>query len=271
MAQIPRRPVPAGPFLPQSLEFRAFTRSSVGGILSHANLMPRLPRIRIPGMTFHVVHRGNDRSRTFFVDDDYRAYLHLLCLNSQRYRTSVHAYVLMTNHVHMLLTSSLPNGISLTMQHVSAGYARRINDRYRRTGSLWEGRFKSSPIDSEFYCLACYRYIELNPVRAGMVQSPGDYRWSSYHENVGKHALSIVSPHPCYQTLGGTPAVRHERYRGIVHEHLPDQTIAAIRHGASKGLPVGGDAFRTRIETEIGTSLGSREVGVRTRKMKRSK
>jgi putative transposase len=103
-----------------------------------------------------------------------------------------------------------------------------------------------------------------------MVQAPGDYRWSSYHENVGRRALAIVTPHPCYMALGRSPAVRHERYRGIVHEHLPDQTIAAIRHGASKGLPVGGDAFRSRIEIEIGTSLGSREVGVRTRNAKRS-
>jgi putative transposase len=221
-------------------------------------------------MTFHGVHRGNDRSRTFFVEDDYRAYLHLLSLKSRRYGTSVHAYVLMTNHVHLLLTSSLPDGISRTMQHVSAEYARRINDRYRRTGNLWEGRFKSSPIDSEFYCLACYRYIELNPLRAGMVQTPGDYRWSSYHENIGRRSLSIVTPHACYLSLGGSPAVRHEQYRGIVHEHLPDQTIAAIRHGASKGLPVGSDAFKTRIETEIGTSLGSREVGVRARNTKRS-
>jgi REP-associated tyrosine transposase len=221
-------------------------------------------------MTFHVVHRGNDRSRTFFVDDDYRAYLHLLSLKCQRYGTSVHAYVLMPNHVHLLLTSSLPDGISRTMQHVSAGYARRINDRYRRTGNLWEGRFRSSPIDSEFYCLACYRYIELNPLRAGMVQAPGDYRWSSYRENIGRRALSVVTPHPCYLELGGSPTARHERYREIVHEYLPDRTIAAIRHGASKGLPVGGDAFRTRIETEIGTALGSRDVGVRTGKAKRA-
>lgn len=212
--------------------------------------MSRLPRIRIPGITFHVVQRGNDRNRVFFADDDYRAYLHRLNLMSQRYDTSVHAYVLMTNHVHLLLTSRLPDGISRTMQHVSSGYARRINDRYRRTGTLWEARFKSSPVDSEFYCLACYRYIELNPVRAGLVLAPADYRWSSYHENVGKRSVSIVTPHACYEALGRSRSERVDRYREIVHEYLPDRMIADIRHGMRRGSPVGSDRFRKRIEAE---------------------
>jgi putative transposase len=212
--------------------------------------MSRPPRIQVAGVTFHVVQRGNDRNRTFFVEDDYRAYLYRLNLMSRRYETSVHAYVLMTNHVHLMLTSRLPDGISRTMQQVSGGYARRINDRRRRTGPLWEGRFKSSAIDTEFYCLACYRYIELNPVRAGVVAAPGDYRWSSYHENVGKRSLSIVTPHPCYQTLGRSRAAREACYRGIVHEHLPDAAIKDIRDGTSKGQPVGGESFRKRFEIE---------------------
>jgi putative transposase len=225
--------------------------------------MSRLPRIRVPGVTFHVVQRGNDRQRTFFVDDDFRSYLYLLNLCSRRYETSVHAYVLMTNHVHLLVTSKLPDGISRTMQHLAAGYARRINDRYRRTGSLWEGRFRSSPIETEFYCLACYRYIELNPVRAGMVATPAEYRWSSYRENVGRRSPSIVTPHPCYLLLGRTPAVRHERYRGLVHEYLPDRAIAAIRHGMSKGLPVGAESFSRRLEAETGIPFGPRRVRMR--------
>lgn len=222
--------------------------------------MSRLPRIRVPGITFHVVQRGNDRQRTFFVDDDYRSYLHLLILYSRRYETSVHAYVLMSNHVHLLLTSEIPDGISRTMQLVASAYARRINERYGRTGSLWEGRFRSSPIETERYCLACYRYIELNPVRAGMVPAPRDYRWSSYHENAGKRSLSIVTPHPCYLALGPSSAARHESYHGIVHEHLPDRTIAAIRHGVSKGLPVGDETFRQRIVTETGITIGPRRI-----------
>ena len=232
--------------------------------------MARLPRIRIPGITFHVVHRGNDRDRTFFVDDDYRAYLHQVRAKSERYETQVHAYVLMTNHVHLLLTSSQPDGVSRTMQHVAAGYARRVNDRYQRTGSLWEGRFRSSPIDSELYCLACYRYIELNPVRAGMVEAPDAYPWSSYHENTGRALFSVVTPHPCFLELGQSSITRHRRYRRIVHEHLPDQTVADIRHGTIKGLPVGSEAFVKNIETKIGTSLGERRIGVRKRCGQRS-
>jgi putative transposase len=223
--------------------------------------MPRLPRIRVPGITFHIVQRGNDRSRTFFVNDDYRAYLYLLSLMSQRYETEVHAYVLMTNHVHLLMTTKLADGVSRTMQQVAAGYSRRINERLKRTGTLWEGRFKSSPIDSEYYCLACYRYIEMNPVRAGMVRSPGEYRWSSYRENVGQRALSIVNPHPCYLALGESQAARQRNYGDIFLERVPKPTVTEFRRGAVKGLPVGGDAFKSRIESEIGVSLGLRKVG----------
>lgn len=223
--------------------------------------MSRLPRIQIPGITFHVVQRGNDRTRTFFVDDDYRAYLNLLNLMSHRYQTEIHAYVLMTNHVHLLMTSKRADGLSRTMQQVAAGYSRRINDLHQRTGTLWEGRFLSSAIDSEFYCLACYRYIELNPVRAGIVRLPGDYRWSSFGENVGLRSLSIVHPHPCYQALGESVESRHKKYAKLVHERVSGDTLAEIRRGTRKGLPVGGSRFKHQIESEIGKALNPRRVG----------
>lgn len=223
--------------------------------------MSRLPRIRIPGITFHVVQRGNDRNRTFFEDDDYRAYLNLLALMSDRYQTDVHAYVLMTNHVHLLLTSKLADGVSRTMQQVAAGYSRRINDRLQRTGTLWEGRFRSSAIDSEFYCLACYRYIELNPVRAGIVRLPGDYQWSSYSENAGRRAQAIVNPHPCYLALGEQAVTRHKRYADMFRRRISDNTLMEIRHGARKGLPVGGDGFKNQVESKLGTRLTPRKVG----------
>jgi putative transposase len=223
--------------------------------------MPRPPRISIPEITFHIVQRGNDRSRTFFVDDDYRAYLNLLNLMSARYATDVHAYVLMTNHVHLLMTSKLADGVSRTMQQVAAGYSRRINDRHQRTGTLWEGRFRSSAIDSEFYCLACYRYIELNPVRAGLVQYPGDYRWSSYAENAGLCAPAIVKHHPCYLALADSTGLRRERYADLVDERISDHTVTEIRRGAGKGLPVGSDGFKRRIESELGRPLTPRKVG----------
>jgi putative transposase len=223
--------------------------------------MPRPPRIRLPGITFHVVQRGNDRNRTFFVNDDYRAYLNLLNFVSHRYETDVHAYVLMTNHVHLLMTSRLPDGVSRTMQNAAAGYSRRINERLERTGTLWEGRFRSSPIDSDYYALACYRYIELNPVRAGMVASPADYRWSSYHENTGRRSLSIVKPHASYLALGASPRDQRKSYRAIVDGKIPERDLDEFRFGARKGLPVGSTSFRRRIEDATGTKIGSGTIG----------
>ena len=193
--------------------------------------MSRAPRLQIAGLTFHVVHRGNHRERIFFTNDDYLGYLHLLAWMSSRYETKIHAYVLMTNHVHMLMTAERPDGVSLTMQNVASTYSRQLNKRLDRQGPLWEGRFRSSLIDTDYYCLACYRYIELNPVRAGIVASPADYRWSSYRENVGQRAPRIVEPHPSFLSLGALPDERAGNYLAILAEVLPVNTLATLRKG----------------------------------------
>jgi putative transposase len=203
--------------------------------------MPRARRLQISGLTFHVVHRGNHRDRVFFSDDDYFSYLHLLALMSSRFETRIHAYVLMTNHVHMLMTAARPDGISRTMQHVAASHSRRLNERLDRQGALWEGRFRSSLIDSDYYCLACYRYIEMNPVRAGIAASPGDYRWSSYCENIGRRSLRMVDPHPSFLALGDSPASRIDCYRGLFAESLPANALTTIREGLRMGLPIRSD------------------------------
>jgi putative transposase len=117
------------------------------------------------------------------------------------------------------------------MQQLGSSYARHVNQQYSRTGTLWEGRFRSSPVDSDYYCLACYRYIELNPVRAGIVAHPKDYRWTSYHENVGQRALSIVAPHASFLAIASSIEQRIERYQAIVGTDLPETTVMAIRHG----------------------------------------
>jgi len=223
--------------------------------------MPRPPRISLPGLTCHIVQRGNDRNRTFFSDEDYRTYLLLLKRISRRYETSVHAYVLMTNHVHLLMTSKQQDGLSRTMQQVGSSYTRHVNDRYERTGTLWEGRFRSSPVDSDFYCLACYRYIELNPVRAGMVSSPGEYRWSSYNENAGRRAPSVVEPHDSFLAIASASDERASCYRAIVNDQLPDKTISAIRRATSSGMPIGDETFRKAIEQRSGTVIGRRQRG----------
>jgi putative transposase len=223
--------------------------------------MPRPPRINVPNVTLHIVQRGNDRNRTFFDADDYRAYLLLLSSISRRFDTSVHAYVLMSNHVHLLMTSRLPGGVSATMQQLGSSYARHINRRYERTGSLWEGRFRSSPVDTDFYCLACYRYIELNPVRAGIVTRPDDYAWSSYRENTGRRALAIVEQHPSFVAMGRSEELRILAYRALVAEALSTEAIGQIRMGTVSGRPVGSPKFVESLEQRSGLDLSQRSRG----------
>ncbi len=157
--------------------------------------MPRKQRFFLAGVPAHLVQRGNNRQAVFYDDSDYRAYLGWLVEGAQRYGCAIHAYVLMTNHVHLLLTPRDRDSISRLLQYVGRRYVAYVNHRYGRTGTLWEGRFKASVIDASEYLLRCYRYIELNPVRAGMVDSPRGYRWSSYRANAQGAADPAVSPH----------------------------------------------------------------------------
>jgi len=223
--------------------------------------MGRALRIRLPNLTFHVVQRGHNRAPTFRRTQDYLEYLSLVRIGGQRFETRIHAYVLMTNHVHLLLTSNLPDGVSLLLQYVSGQYAARFNKRHERRGALWEGRFHASPIDSDRYCLACYRYIELNPVRAGIVGTPGAYRWSSYGANSTAAGSPLIAPHPSFLTLAQTPIQRAARYRDLVREALPGETLDTIREGLRTGLPVGDAAFKRNIERAVQRTLAKRKPG----------
>ena len=165
--------------------------------------MARLPRIDMLGIPQHLIQRGNNRGVCFFADEDYVFYLECLNKAAKKYDCSMHAYVLMTNHVHLLVTPETKGGLSVMMQSVGRSYVRYINGHYRRSGTLWEGRYKSSLIESERYLLTCYRYIELNPVRAGMVSFPGDYRWSSYHCHArGSVGGGMVTDHALFTCAG---------------------------------------------------------------------
>ncbi|WP_208738801.1 transposase [Phytopseudomonas daroniae] len=155
--------------------------------------MPRKQRMYLPGVPAHVVQRGNNRSACFFHDEDYQFYLTVLGDALKRYRVQLHAYVLMTNHVHLLMTPESETGISRVMQHLGRMYVLYVNRIYRRSGTLWEGRHKASLINADEYLLTCYRYIEMNPVRAGMVEAPEEYRWSSYRWHGWGKADSLIS------------------------------------------------------------------------------
>lgn len=221
--------------------------------------MPRLPRLDIPGIPQHVVQRGNDRQPCFAADGDYEQYRQELGEAARRFGCAVHAYVLMTNHVHVLVTPSEPGAVSRMMQAIGRRYVACFNARYRRTGTLWEGRFKAALVDSERYVLACYRYIELNPVRAGMVAAPGEYRWSSHARNAfGQHDPRVLT-HPCYAALG-QGEVGLAAYRALFGEAMERQVVDAIRLHTQQQRAWGSERFQEQIE-----ALTSRVATVRPR------
>lgn len=222
--------------------------------------MARLPRIDLPGIPQHVVQRGNDRQPCFAREDDYRQYLQELAEAALKHDCALHTYVLMTNHVHLLVTPARPGALSRIMQAIGRRYVACFNARYRRTGTLWEGRFKSALVDSDRYALACYRYIELNPVRAGMVGVPGDYPWSSYHANCGRQPDARLAPHAAYLALGNTPDIRHRAYEALVAEGIPDTDTEALRRCTQQQKAWGSERFKREIEALLG-----RSVEVRTR------
>lgn len=218
--------------------------------------MPRTKRLDLPGVAQHVMQRGNDRQACFFREMDYLRYLQNLREAALRYECRVHAYVLMTNRVHLLLTPRLVGAVARLMQAVGRCYVRYVNDTLCRTGTLWEGRYKSSLVDSERYMMACYRYIELNPVRAGMVECPEGYRWSSFAANGMGAPDPLVTPHEVYQQLATDAEQRREAYRSLVSEAVPDDEIAAIRLYAQRQRALGSDKFQLQIERQLERRAG---------------
>ncbi len=223
--------------------------------------MARKPRFSLPGVPQHIIQRGNDRKPCFFVHGDYRLYLDYLAEAAERFECQVHAYVLMTNHVHLLVTPLGENGIAHMMQRLGQRYVQSINATYHRSGTLWEGRYKASLVDSENYLLACMRYIELNPVRAAMVKHPAEYRWSSYRANAQQEADDLVVAHELYHRLGETSATRCEAYRSIFKTHVDDAVIDEIRGALNQELVLGSSRFRQNIEAMIGRQASPRPRG----------
>ena len=222
--------------------------------------MPRKPRFFIADLPIHIAHRGNNRQPIFFTADDYGAYLSWLGEAADRWGCAIHAYVLMTNHVHLLMTPSDAQSISRVMQYVGRRYVPYVNHTYRRSGTLWEGRFKASLIQAQAYLLACYRYIELNPVRAGMVKAPEDYTWSSYRSNAFAEEDPMLTPHPDYLALGRSEPARRAAYRQLFA--TPDQELVTqMRKCLQTGTPFGNDRFREKIEQTLGRKVGFSQRG----------
>ncbi len=231
--------------------------------------MARLPRNVLPGLPLHIIQRGNNRQAVFFAEADYPLYLKALKRSADQHGCGVHAYVLMTNHVHILVTPGTEIGPSRMMQSVGRRYVRYVNDRHRRTGTLWEGRYRSALVDSERHLLACMRYIEMNPVRAGMAADSGAYHWSSFAANAWGRPDGLVTPHPLYQALGGTESARRAVYRSLFEDPVPDGLLTLIRGATERGEVIGNERFRDRIAGELGRRVrkfahgGNRKGGSR--------
>lgn len=224
--------------------------------------MPRKQRFYLPGVPAHVMHRGHNRDPIFFKDADYLEYLKILKKTADKVECKIHAYVLMTNHVHLLLTPAIGESISLLFQSLGRLYVSYINKKYQRSGTLWEGRHKGNIVESESYFISCMRYIELNPVRAKMVQCPADYPWSSYHANGKGKSNSILTEHKIYSCLAVSRDDRLKTYNDLLDIELDRQTLSNIRNSIQSGTPMGSETFKKNVEKILNCHTGYVKPGM---------
>jgi putative transposase len=234
-------------------------RANMASIASDPQ-MPRSPRCIIPGLPHHVVQRGNNRCAIFAGSADHEFFRDCLERALQRHACRLHAYVLMTNHVHLLMTPSSSGDIGRMMQSIGRRYVHRFNGTQKRTGALWQGRFRSSVVDSDRYLFACCRYIELNPVRAGLVADPADYRWSSYHANALGSVDPLVTTHELYSTLGDDASSRRRSYRALFGDTVDDATIEEIRAATHGGRRLSVERLRQQLSAAVKRSTQSEFV-----------
>lgn len=214
--------------------------------------MPRRGRIMLAGVPVHAVQRGNNRAACFVTEEDRSFYLFHLGRELGRSGCQLHAYCLMTNHVHLLLTPKAAESCALLMKQIGQLHSQYFNRLYKRTGSLWEGRFRSCLVQTERYLLACYRYIELNPVRAGMVSHPGRYRWSSYRDNSSGDPKNIVTPHSEYLRLGAGVEERGRAYAAFIGVSGDPTVTSEIRAATNGGYAFGDKRFRSEMARALG-------------------
>jgi len=230
--------------------------------------MARRPRLTLVGVPQHVIQRGNNRQATLFADEDYRLFLAYLGKATRQHDCSVHACVLMTNRVHLLLTPNRPDAVSRTLQEVGRRYVQYVSFQYRRSGTLWEGRFKASLVDAQQYFLACCRYIELNPVRSGIAKAPEDYAWSSYRHYALGQESRLLSAYAEYQAPGTTETERQSAYRALFGSRVDETGFDEIRDSVNGGWPLGSERFKDEIEAALERAARPPQRG-RPRKSKR--
>ena len=223
--------------------------------------MPRRSRIIVPDVPLHIIQRGNNRQSCFFADKDYQMYLEWLGEYSQGAGCSIHAYVLMTNHVHLLLTPQAPESAGNLMKRLGQRYVQYINRTYKRSGTLWEGRFRSSIIQHQEYLFRCQKYIEMNPVRAGIVNHPGKYRWSSYQVNGQGHKSNLITPHVLYQNLAQDAKQRKLAYRELFSHELESEEIDKIRKAVNGNFALGSSKFTEKISKKLGRRVIAGKAG----------
>lgn len=223
--------------------------------------MPRGPRLIVPEVAVHIVQRGHDRRDCFQHETDYLVYLANLKELAGKVGCAVHAYCLMTNHIHMLLTPASADSCARLMRNLGQRYVQYFNRRYERSGTLWEGRFWSCLVDSSTYVTGCYRYIERNPVRAGMVASPAAYRWSSYPGNAGLAANQLLSPHAEYLALGESEESRRTAYCGLLAEEDDPVFLAAIREATSGGFGMISELLKSTLPADAQARVERKPAG----------
>jgi len=223
--------------------------------------MARLPRLTLAGYPHHVIQRGNNRQPIFVGVADYQHLLALLEENAKKFEVDVHAYVLMTNHFHLLATPRTERGLPLLMQAVGRSYVRYFNDLQSRTGTLWEGRYRSTLIETDRYLLACMAYIDLNPVRAGMVAEAFDYAWSSHGFYVGARSNKLITPHALFWDLANTPFGREAAYADLVRSGVSIDQQAALTRSALAGWALGDPDFVADLQKRTQRRVNKVSVG----------
>ena len=223
--------------------------------------MARLPRLTLPDYPHHIIQRGNNRQMIFADTQDFATMMALLAENAHKFAVAVHAYVLMDNHFHLLATPATAEALPLMMQAAGRSYVRYFNQRHARSGTLWEGRYRSTLIETERYLLACMVYIDLNPVRAGMVAQPGAWQWSSHALYLGQRIDKLVTPHALYWALGNTPFAREAAYAGLVQAGIGSGDQAALTEAALSGWALGDAEFVAELQKKSPRRVAKAKAG----------